>query len=140
MRALVTGANGLIGANVVRALLDAGHEVRAFVRDTSDLASLAGLDVELARGDVLDPRSLLDAARGCEVLFHSAAVFAYWRQTRERLEAVAVQGTVHAIDAAREAGVGRMVLTSSSVVLGSSPRPEPRDELADLTEPDAPPY
>src|SRR5438445_273295 len=47
MRALVTGANGLIGANVVRALLDAGHEVRAFVRDTSDLASVVGLDLEI---------------------------------------------------------------------------------------------
>lgn len=140
MRALVTGASGLIGANVVRALLDAGHEVRAFVRETSDLASLAGLDVELARGDVLDPGSLLAAARGCEVLFHSAAVFAYWRQTREQLEAVAVQGTVHAIEAAREASVHRMVLTSSSVVLGSSPSPEPRDERADLNEPDPPPY
>ena len=68
MKALVTGANGLIGANLVRALLAEGHEVRAFVRRTSNLASLAGLPVEIVYGDILQPESLRAAADGCELV------------------------------------------------------------------------
>ena len=63
MRALVTGANGLIGANLVRELLRAGYLVRAFVRPTSNLTSLEGLAAELVRGDVLAPETLDAAAR-----------------------------------------------------------------------------
>ncbi|HDJ29603.1 MAG TPA: NAD-dependent epimerase/dehydratase family protein, partial [Candidatus Acetothermia bacterium] len=58
MKALVTGATGFIGANIVRALLNAGYEVRALVRPESDRRNLDGLDIEFATGDVRDPGSL----------------------------------------------------------------------------------
>jgi dihydroflavonol-4-reductase len=140
VKALVTGANGLIGANLVRALLAEGHEVRAFVRATSDLRSLSGLDVETVYGDVLEQETILAAADGCDVLFHAATIFAYWGHTSGELDKVAINGVLNAIEAARSAGVRRFVLTSSSVVLGSSVRPTVRDERALMREKNAPPY
>jgi dihydroflavonol-4-reductase len=140
MKAMVTGANGLIGANLVRELLQEGHEVRAFVRATGDLRALDGLDVEILTGDVLRGEKMVEAARGCDVLFHAAAVFAYWGYSSAQLENIAVTGTRNALEAARRAGVGRVVLTSSSVVLGSSTKREVRDEKCPLDENNPPPY
>jgi len=140
MKALVTGANGLIGANLVRELLTQGYAVRAFVRRTSDLSSLSGLPVEIAYGDVLQADTLLPAVEGCELVFHAAAVFAYWGVSASDLETTAVQGTLHVLDACRSARVRRVVLTSSSVVFGSSTRPVLGDENSELREADAPAY
>jgi dihydroflavonol-4-reductase len=140
VKAIVTGANGLIGANIVRELHTSGHKVRAFVRPTSDLRSLKGLDVETIAGDLLQPETLNEAMRGCDILFHAAAVFAYWGYTPEQLRRIAVTGTINALNTAKRAGVGRVVLTSSSVVLGSSRRGEVRDETCEIGEGDPPPY
>ena len=70
---LVSGANGFVGSAVVRALLRHGYPVHALARSSSDTANLAGLDVEIVRGDLLDPPSLERALQGCEGLFHLAA-------------------------------------------------------------------
>ncbi len=140
MRALVTGANGLIGANLARELLRAGHEVRALVRPSSNLQSLDGLDVETVYGDVLHTDSLTEAAKGCDLVFHTAALFTYWDLNSEQLENLAVEGTLNVIDAAVAAGVKRIVFTSSSVVLGSSARPLLRDESFDLDDNESAPY
>jgi dihydroflavonol-4-reductase len=140
MKALVTGANGLIGANLVRELTAAGHSVRAFVRKSSDIRSLSGLEVETVFGDVMEPETIVAAAKGCEVLFHAAAIFAYWGHSDEELMNTALQGSINVVEAAVKTGIRRMVLTSSSVVLGSSMRPELRDEKSELIEKDAPPY
>ena len=139
MKALVTGANGLIGANLVRELIRGGHKVRAFLRTTSDRRSLAYLPVEIVAGDVLDLDSLYDATRGCDVLFHAAAVFSY-SETSAALERLAIEGTVNAIKAAHSHGVRRIVLTSSSVVLGSSNRPLVRNEEDRMDDRETVPY
>ena len=70
MIALVTGASGHIGGNLVRALLDEGHEVRALVRDGT--RAIDGLDVERVRGDILDPEALVRAIQGADVVCHLA--------------------------------------------------------------------
>lgn len=140
MRALVTGANGLIGSNIVRALLRRGYAVRAFVRPTSDLRSLQDQDVELAYGDILEPETVEAAAAGCAMIFHVAAVFAYWGYTPEELNTIAAQGTTNVVNAAHRAGVERIVLTSSSAVLGSDPQPRARDETAVPDLEAEPPY
>jgi dihydroflavonol-4-reductase len=140
VRALVTGSNGLIGSNIVRVLLELGHEARGLVRATSDVRALEGLDVEHVVGDVLDRASLESAMEGCDVVFHTAGVFTYWDRDPRRLESVVLDGTRNALEAADSQGVSRFVLTSSSVTCGSSPRPEPRDERDHLRDPDAPAY
>ncbi len=140
MRALVTGSNGLIGSNIVRALLDQDHEVRGLVRTTSDLRALEGLGVEQVQGDVLDRASLEAAMSDCDVVFHTAGIFTYWERDQRQLESVVLEGTRNALEAADSQGVSRFVLTSSSVTCGSSPRAEPRDERDRLRDPDAPSY
>ena len=128
MKVLVTGANGLIGCQVVRELLRKGYDVRAFVRETSDLRSLQGLDVELVYGDILMSETLPRAMKGCGMVFHVAAVFAYWGYDKVGLKTIAGQGTRNVIQAAAEAGVKKIVLTSSSAVLGSNDEPVPVNE------------
>ncbi len=140
MKALVTGSNGLIGANLIRELTARGHRVRAFLRATSDRRSLQGLPVEIASGDVLDLGSLSDAARRCDIIFHAAALFSYAGTSAVELERLAIEGTTNAIKAAHQQGVKRVVLTSSSVVMGSSNRPLARNEEDRLDEEEAVPY
>lgn len=120
MTALVTGATGLIGAHIVRALLAEGQAVRALVRASSDTSAIAGLPVEIRVGDVRDRASLELAAAGCDVVFHAAAHFDYWETTAQELEDTALAGTDNMLRAAHAAGVSRVVLTSSSVVGGYS--------------------
>lgn len=123
--ALVTGATGFVGAHVARALLERGLAVRCLVRPSADRANLAGLDVEVVRGDLLDPASLRRAASGCDLLFHCAADYRLWARNPATLIATNVEGTRNALAAAAEAGVRRTVHTSSVGALGL-----PRDESA----------
>ena len=118
MRALVTGATGCVGANIVEALLARGYTVRALRRATSKLDALAGLDPEYAIGDVMDEASLFAAMDGCELVFHAAAVSQYWRSGPEAIYAANVEGTRNVLRAARAQGVRRVVFTSSVAALG----------------------
>lgn len=117
-RALVTGATGCVGANIVEALQKRGYAVRALRRETSSLAALVGLDPELAIGDVLDAPALRAAMDGCEVVFHAAAISQYWRNSPETIYTINVTGTHNVLQAARESGVRRVVFTSSVGALG----------------------
>jgi dihydroflavonol-4-reductase len=128
MKVMVTGATGLVGAAVVRELLARGHQVRALVRPTSNLANLAGLEgVERAEGDVLDRASVEAALAGCDAVVHSAGVSRI-SADRKLLYAVNAGGVEVVLGAALAAGLPRAVLTSSSSVLGGSTVPRVMDE------------
>jgi len=117
-RALVTGANGHLGSNLVRELLDKGWDVVPFVRVTSHLAGLDGLDVRVRYGDILDPESLDAAMVGCQVVFHAAAVYRNWAKDPNDILTPALEGTRHVIEAAAAAGVERVIHTSSCNTVG----------------------
>lgn len=140
MKVLVTGANGLIGAHVVRVLLQRDYTVRVFVRATSDLRSLEGLPVETMVGDVMQYDTVREACAGCDLVFHLAVKFTYWGIPPKELRTVATQGTANVLKAAAEAGVKRVVLTSSSVTLGATSQPVVRDEFSGPQLNDAPAY
>ena len=129
MKALITGANGLIGANLARELQPRVSILRALVRRSSQLDALNGVEIECIVGDVLEkPEYLVPAMQGCEVVFHTAARFAYSGISSAELTRTAVVGTENVIRAAALAGVRRVVVTSSSIVFGSSAEPVVRDE------------
>ncbi|HYB44391.1 MAG TPA: hopanoid-associated sugar epimerase [Candidatus Methylomirabilis sp.] len=118
MDVLVTGGSGFVGANLVRALLADGHRVRVLVRETSSLGALAGCPVEIAVGDILDRDSLRRALIGCRLVFHAAADYRLWVPDPAALYRANIDGTRHVLEACAEAGVDRVVYTSTVGTLG----------------------
>jgi len=118
MKALVTGATGFVGAAVVRALLAERWQVGALVRAGSDRSNVAALPVEQIVGDLTDPASLRRAVAGCDAVFHVAADYRLWAPRPEELYRTNVEGTACLLEAARSAGVGRIVYTSSVATVG----------------------
>ena len=124
MKVLVTGANGHIGCNVVRELLSKGYKVKAFVRKSSNLKGLEGLDIEYAYGDVMQLDTLAPAALDCDRIIHLAAVYKTIAQTPEEIVEPAVKGSKNIFEAAKQAGIKRVVYTSSVASIGFSDSPE----------------
>jgi dihydroflavonol-4-reductase len=118
MKALVTGATGFVGAAVARALIREGWQVRALARPGSDRRNIQALPVEVSEGNLADRPSLDRALSGCEALFHVAADYRLGAPDPRQLYQTNVEGTRNILEAAREAGVRRVVYTSSVGTLG----------------------
>ncbi len=118
MRALVTGASGFVGSAVARALLREGWQVRALVRKDSDRRNLQQLAVEIVAGDLADSASLERALAACEALFHVAADYRLAALDPAQLYRTNVEGTRNILQAARRAGITRVVYTSSVATIG----------------------
>jgi len=118
LKALVTGATGFVGGELSRSLVAAGREVRALLRATSDARSLEGLGVEIARGDLGEPTGLADAARGCDHVYHLAAMMHESARTRDDYVAANVTGTEALVRSAAAAGAKHFVYTSSTGIHG----------------------
>jgi dihydroflavonol-4-reductase len=121
---LVTGATGFIGWHVARRLLTRGHTVRALVRPTSRVREL---EVEVVSGDLRDPESLERAVTGCGLVFHVAADYRLWAKDPGELYRSNVEGTRNLLTAARQAGVERVVYTSTVGCIGF-PKDRPGSE------------
>lgn len=117
-RALITGSTGFVGSNLAAALAERGVEVVGLRRKTSPDDAIRGLKMSFVVGDVLDPDSLSRVMSGIDWVFHVAAVADYWRVPEETIYQVNIEGTRHVLEAALQAGVSRVVLTSSSAALG----------------------
>ena len=128
MKTLITGASGFIGSAVMRLLLEADHDVRAIVRPGSDRRNLDGLPVEIFEGDLQDKTSLEDAAKDCNVVFHVAADYRLWIPDPDNMYQTNVAGTRNLMLASAEAGVEKIVYTSSVAVLGLNKDGSPANE------------
>ena len=128
-KVLVTGATGLLGANVVRTLLERGYEVRALVRRTSNLKALEGVTVELCEGDITDEGSIRAAVDGCDYAVHAAALVSMWPGHFKLMERVNVEGTRNFLNACKAYGrLERLVHVSSVDAIGMRSRENPADE------------
>ena len=129
---LVTGATGIVGHHLVRALLARGEEVRVTVRGDSPLEPLEGLQVDRVVADVNNRQAIRRAMAGVETVYHAAGVTSL-RRSREDYFRVNVEGTRVVLGEALRAGVSKAVLTSSVSALG----PAPKGLTADETQIDA---
>jgi dihydroflavonol-4-reductase len=126
-RTLVTGATGLIGHHLVRALIERGDEVTVTVRRNSPPEPLEGLAVERVVGDVNNRQAIRRAMRGVTTVYHVAGVTSL-RRTREEYFRTNVEGTRVVLGEALRAGVEKAVLTSSVSALGPAPDGVTADE------------
>lgn len=125
---LVTGATGHIGNVLVRQLSAMGEKVRVLVLRGEDKTPLSDLDVEIVEGDVLDYPSLLTAFAGVDTIFHLAGMISILPDHNPFLHSVNVTGTRNVLQAARQAGTGRLVYTSSIHALRRIPHGTTIDE------------
>ncbi len=123
---LVTGGGGFIGSHLLDRLLDLGHHVRAldnFSTGRRDNLRRTLAHIELIEGDLRDPDTVRRAAQGAEIVLHQGALPSVPRSVNDprTTNAVNVEGTLNVLLAAREAGVRRVVVASSSSVYGDTP-------------------
>lgn len=127
---LVTGAGGFIGSHLVQALVERGHQVRAFVRYNGrgddgllrELPPAIRSQIDVAFGDLRDSHAVFEAARGVDTIYHLGALIAIpysYVHPRETIE-TNVLGTLNVLEAAREHGTRRVVHTSTSEVYGTA--------------------
>ena len=133
MPTLLTGATGFVGSAVLRQLHFAGYDVRVLARPKSDRRNLEGLECEVVEGDLNEPVSLRTAVRGCENLFHVAADYRLWTPDPTELYQTNGAATVDLFRAAADAGVTRMLYTSSVATLGINPDGRPSNETTPVS-------
>ncbi len=111
---LVTGANGHLGNNLVRLLIEKGIEVRASVRNVNNKEPFVGLNCEVVQADITDRQSLINALQDVDVFYAVGAVFKLWaKDPKKEIYDVNIEGIKNTIAAAAEAGVKRIVYVSS---------------------------
>ena len=118
MKVFVTGATGFVGHHVARELAAQGAELRLLVRKSSNLANLEGIVGETSVGDLSEPDSIRPALDGCDAVFHVAADYRLWIPDPKAMYRANVDGTRDLLRMAREAGVRRVVYTSSVATMG----------------------
>src|SRR5580693_2562085 len=132
MRAFVTGATGLLGSNLVQALLDRGHEVRGLVRSKEKAQRVfPDAKIDFVTGDMSNVAGFAASLAGCDVLLHTAAYFREYYQPGDHkgtLEKINVQGTVDLLIAAEKQGVKKAIHISSAGVIGRKPDGSAGDE------------
>jgi dihydroflavonol-4-reductase len=118
---LVTGGTGFVGGALVDALVAAGRPVRALARSADSAHALRGRGAEPVTGDVLEAGSLVRAAEGCSVVYHAAGVNAFCLPDPSPMERVNVAGSANVVAAAADAGVSKIIYTSSAATIGEVP-------------------
>lgn len=121
---------------MVRAALRRGFAVRALVRNQNALSNLEGLPVEIAAGDIRNLENLRRATAGCDWVFHMAADYRFTSLNGNDVEVTNVEGTKNVLTAARDAGVERVVYTSSTATIGIPKDGTPGTETTPLSEQD----
>ena len=133
MKCFVTGATGFLGSHVARQLLAQGADLRLLVRATSRTDNIDDLAAERVVGDLRDPESLKKGMAGCEFVFHVAADYRLWARNGQELYDSNVEGTRNILQAARDAGVRRVIYTSSVATMGFGNNGRLTDESTPVT-------
>ena len=122
MAVFVTGGTGFLGKNLVRELVRRGERVRLLARDPARARDVAGPAVEVVPGDLVDTDAVRSGLEGCERVFHVASLVKEWTRDSSIFDRVNVKAFRTLLEATREAGVKRIVYTSSFMAIGRSDR------------------
>lgn len=114
----LTGATGFVGAAVARILIEKGHHLKTLTRPRNDRRNLAGLPIDLVEGDLNQPDSYRTSLKECQYLFHVAADYRIWVPNPTAMNHTNVAGTQALMSAALDAGIEKIVYTSSVATLG----------------------
>lgn len=143
---LVTGASGHVGGALVKELVENGYSVRASVRDPGDEAKTGALNklpVEVVQADLFDPASLIAACAGMDGVFQVAAIYDLSPSGADQARTIidtGIEGMANVLAAAKNAGVGRVVLTSSVVTIAPVPPDQPTASEASWVSGTSVPY
>ncbi|MGB2677408.1 MAG: hopanoid-associated sugar epimerase [Candidatus Acidiferrum sp.] len=130
MTTLVTGAAGFLGSHVTRQLVARGDDVRVLVRASSSNRAISDLSLEYVTGDLRDSASLGRAMNGVQRVFHVAADYRLWAKNPQEIYDSNVGGTKNLLDAAKRAGVGQLIYTSTVATIAVD-RPELPNEFTE---------
>jgi dihydroflavonol-4-reductase len=118
MKVFVTGGTGFIGTRVAKQLVEAGHEPRCLVRESSNTGELDSTEINLVTGDVTDKVSLLDGMRGCDWVVNLASIYTMWEPDKRVFYKVNVEGTRNVMESALETKTSKVLHVSTAAVYG----------------------
>lgn len=121
MRVLLTGADGLLGSNLVRLLLIRGYTVRVLILASSVSTTLDGLNIEKYYGNILEPDTLTKAFKGSDAIIHAAAMTNIWPARSAMVRRVNIEGTRNIVDAAIRHKLKRMIYIGSCSSVNANP-------------------
>lgn len=133
MKVLVTGADGLLGSNLVRELLHRKYDVNVLILSESKAVSLKELPINVYRGNILKPADIAPAIQGCRAVIHVAASTSVWPSRSAVVRMVNIQGVHHMVEAAMHEGIERFVHIGSASSFGFGTKHIPGDETTPYT-------
>ena len=125
---IITGANGFVGSNLCKELLNNGYQVKALHRKGSNIKTLEGLSVKLVEGDICDIESLTKAFQGCDGVFHIAALFRQAKNPDKVYWDINLEGVKNVFDVAIKEGVQKIIHCSTVGVHSHIPNPPATEE------------
>ena len=134
MQLLVTGADGLLGSNIVRVALEKGYKVRVFVLPDSPSNTLDGLPIERVEGNLLNAAEVQRAVKDCDYVIHAAANTNVWPSRDTIYWKVNYDGTRHVAEACKTEGVKRLVVIGSAASFPCGTKEQPADESAPMAD------
>ncbi|MDT8402142.1 MAG: NAD-dependent epimerase/dehydratase family protein [Bacteroidales bacterium] len=133
MKIFITGADGILGNNLVRILLDSGYEVKAFIETGKEASFLGGLAIERSGGSILNYEELKNAMEGCDIVIHAAAKTDTRPPRHESYRKINVEGTKNIIAAVKELGIKRLIHIGTANSFGPGDEKDPGDESRPYT-------
>lgn len=133
MKVLVTGADGLLGSNLIRELLDRNYEVRGFLEVGRDSGTLTGLKIERFYGDLLNQENVNKAVREMDVIIHAAANTSVSPARSEMVRRVNIEGTRNVVNACVGSNVERFIYVGSANSFGYGSKENPGSENTPAT-------
>lgn len=128
MTVFISGADGFVGSNLVRELLNRKHKIVAFVKEGDDPKTIKDLPITIKYGNLLDADSIAEAMAGCDAVIHTAASTAIWPYRSEIQHKINVGGTKNMVAAAKKHKVNRFIHIGTANTFGFGPKDNPGDE------------